>query len=333
MPRAAEDDAFDLSHIFIGRQTQIDQFEYCGFGKSTLLYHYRNIALHEPRHFMVSTPIDWEFAIEGRRSVFNPPPGQQVEAVEYFKALCGQLALALEKKPQDFKEYQAATKAIEKARRDAEHILDGMQKDDRYGWLRGLAVDTITTTIRGYMPGSKAILDNPKVQTAANEVAKLTQEQIIQLRGRLHDRLGNTIGDYLDPSLRLGLALGRDLESFARNYPLLLFFDTYEEIDEGDHLLRVVMHAAGSRVGWVIAGRDNLWAGPEQRERSTATEYGYKDLVPTDRGLSINFNAGDIGAFTFGDISDYFLQVRKSLPSNTVQLRRTIDSGSTRARI
>ncbi|HZR44263.1 MAG TPA: tetratricopeptide repeat protein, partial [Ktedonobacteraceae bacterium] len=78
-------------------------------------------------------------------------------------------------------------------------------------------------------------------------------------------------------------------------------------------LLSIVMAAAGLRVGWVLAGRDNLWAGLEQRERSIDTEYGYKDIVPPDRGLSINFNSSDVGAFTLSDITDYFALVRKKV--------------------
>src|SRR5207253_7892282 len=117
--------------------------------------------------------------------------------------------------------------------------------------------------------------------------AKLTEEQVAQVRARLHDRLGAKFGDYLDPALQLGLALGRDLAGFAKNFPLLLFFDTYEEADEGDRLLRMVMGASGLRVGWVIASRDNLWAGAEQRERSIAMEYGYKERLQDDEWVGI----------------------------------------------
>jgi hypothetical protein len=103
--------------------------------------------------------------------------------------------------------------------------------------------------------------------------------------------------------------LGRDLHDFAKNLPLLIFFDTYEEADEGDLLLRIVIGAAGLRVGWILAGRDNLWAGLEQRERSIEMEYGYKEIVPSDRGLAIDFNTGGVGAFTASDIKEYFDQL------------------------
>jgi len=352
-PSGDSHDAYDLGGIFIGRQHQLDLFDIYltrwrqllfaadpdldppvktapspnnklqglvvllygrgGFGKSTLLRRYRDIALQEGRNITVSAIVDWEFAVEGKRGLFNPPPGQQVDPAEYFRVLCAQLAIALGKEPRVFKEYQAAVKAVDEARKKASGILDGMRQDDRYGWLRGLAVETITTAIRTYVPGSGVVLDNPAVKKASEGVAEFTQEQVAHLRERLHDRLGSALGDYLDPALRLGLALGDDLHDLARNFPLLICFDTYEEIDEADRLLRTVMGAAGMRVGWVLAGRDNLWAGPGQRERSTGMEYGYKDLVPADRGLSINFNAGDVGAFTISDITEYFALLRKQV--------------------
>ena len=178
MTRSIADDAFDLSQIFIGRQQQLDLFDMYlnrwksiiftaelnaapvtsapspnnkiqgfvtllygrgGFGKSTLLRRYHDMAQQDGRNLTVSTPVDWEFAVEGKRGVFNPPQDQVVSVSDYFHVLCGQLALALDRKPQDFREYQATVRDIEKAHKDAHNVLDTMQKDDRYGWLRGLA--------------------------------------------------------------------------------------------------------------------------------------------------------------------------------------------------
>jgi tetratricopeptide (TPR) repeat protein len=344
---------FDSSQIFIAREQQIDFFEIYlnrwkkfifdadpdytvvtyppspdnkiqslvvllygrgGFGKSTLLRHYRDVVLRENQNalfskILIGSVIDWEFAVEGKRFLFNLPQGQNVDAFEYFRLLCNQFAIAFGKTPSDFKEYQSSIRDIEKARKKASGVLDSMQKDDRYAWLRGLTVEAIMAAVRSSVPGSSVILDQPSVKSAANEVAKITQEQFAQVHAKLHDKLGNTLGDYLEASLRLGLALGRDLHEFAKNYPLLIFFDTYEEVDEGDQLLRTVMGAAGLRVGWVIAGRDNLWGGSGQLERNIALEYGYKDVTLPDRRLAVDFNVGGVGAFTISDIMEYFAQV------------------------
>ena len=149
----------DLSQIFIGREQQLDLFQMYlgrwkthmptapevlmttapspnskvqgpvvllygrgGFGKSTLLRHYRDIVLADSQQFIVGEIVDWEFAIEGKRSVFNPAPGQEVDAAEYFRLLCSKLVYALKKQADDFKEYQAAVKAVEEAKKQACNI-------------------------------------------------------------------------------------------------------------------------------------------------------------------------------------------------------------------
>jgi tetratricopeptide (TPR) repeat protein len=352
-PTADEDGPFELSKIFIGREQQLDLFDVYldrwqrlmanaspvespvttspspnnriqglivllygrgGFGKTTLLQRYHTIVSQDNRHFLISKIVDWEFAIEGMRGLFSPSAGQEVDATEYFKMLCDRLAIALDKKPQAFEEYQAAARDVANGRKEASGVLDTLQKDDRFGWLRNLTVEGILFAVRTHLPGSSLILENEKVKEAAYAAGKTTEEQVSQIFARLRDKLGSKISDILDPTLRLGLALGRDLHKFARNFPLLIFFDTYEEIDEGDRLLRMVMGAAGIRVGWVITGRDNLWAGQDQIERSIALEYGYKEIVPSDRGLPVDFNVGGVGAFTASDIKDYFDLLCKMVP-------------------
>ncbi|MBA2393531.1 MAG: ATP-binding protein [Ktedonobacteraceae bacterium] len=115
------DNQFDLGNIFIGREQQIDLFHIYlerwkkvmlmtpespvvtapspneklqglvvllygrgGFGKSTLLKHYAQIAREQERYITVSKIVDWEFATEDKRSLFNPAPGQEIDAPLYF---------------------------------------------------------------------------------------------------------------------------------------------------------------------------------------------------------------------------------------------------------
>jgi len=370
------DEAFDLSHIFIGREQQLDLFKIYldrwqqhmfnadpddtivttapspnnkiqglvvllygrgGFGKSTLLRRYRDIVLAENQNLLpgqsavtVSSIVDWEFAIEGKRGLFNPPAGQEIDASAYFQALCGQLAIALDKPPKAFKEYQVAARDVEEARKKASGVIDSLKSDDRYAALRDMTVGGLLTAVSTVAPAPVGkIVGSDKVQGAASQGVKLTGELLAQVKQRLHDRRGDRFGDFLEPTLRLGLALGRDLHDFARNVPLLICFDTYEEIDEGDRLLRIVMGAAGLRVGWVLTGRDNLWAGPGQTDRSIAVEYGYKEIVPTDRGLAIDFNAGGVGAFTLSDIKDYFDLLCKKV-GQQLQLPQVNEEGAKR---
>ena len=282
-----------------------------GFGKSKLLKRYRDMALAKEHGLLVSAIVDWEFAIEGKRALFNPAPDQQIDAHEYYRVLCTQLADALEKSPKDFKSYQGTVRDVDSARKQADIVLGRMQNDDRYTALRGLTIDTLSDLLGAVTPGFVSkIVTNAQVKDAANEGVQLGAELIAQVHAKFRADLGHKLEDYLDASTRLGLALGRDLRAFARNFPLLVLFDTYEEIDSADHLLRVVMGAAGPRVGWVLAGRDNLWAGTGQRKRSIAKEYSYKEIVPDDRSLAIDFDAGGVGAFTSSETLEYFARAR-----------------------
>src|SRR6266702_554184 len=303
-----------------------------GFGKSTLLKRYREMALEQDWRLAVSKIVDWEFAIEGKRGLFNPAPGQKVDAAEYFRLLCGQLNYALGKRNEEFREYQKAVEAVQNARREARSVLDNLQKDDRYAWLRKIASNEVVAVLRtvipgvNLVPGIDIIADGAKV--GLDQAIKIGADQAKQLYVKLSDRLKEKLGDYLEPTLTLGLSLGRDLSNFARNFPLLIFFDTYEEIDEGDSLLRLVMAAAGVRVGWVLAGRDNLWAGLEQRRRSPGMDYGYKEMVPSDRGLAVDFNVGGVGAFTISDIVEYFAQLSERRSSQPLMLPITEEEAS-----
>jgi tetratricopeptide (TPR) repeat protein len=357
---------FDPSQIFIGREHQMDLFNLYlnrwkklmnaapvsgdlvtvapnpnnkiqglvvllygrgGFGKSTLLKRYREMALEQDSRLAVSKIIDWEFAVEGKRALFNPAPGQQVDASEYFKLLCGQLSYALGRRTDEFREYQKAVEAVQYARREARSILDNLEKDDRYAWLRKIASEEVVAVLRTAIPGANLVPGIDIIAAGAirglDQAIKIGADQAKQLYTKLSDRLKEKLDDYLGPALKLGLSLGRDLSNLARNFPLLIFFDTYEEIDEGDPLFKLVMGAAGVRVGWVLAGRDNLWAGLEQRMRSLGLDYGYKDIVPSDRGLAVDFNVGGVGAFTISNILEYFAHLSKNRSSQPLVLQIT----------
>ncbi len=183
---------FDLSQIFIGREQQMDLFDLYlnrwkrlmsaaqvsdnlvtiapnpnnkiqglvvllygrgGFGKSTLLERYHEMALEQVWRLEVSKIVDWEFAVEGKRALFNPAPGQQVDASDYFKLLCGQLSYGLGRRTDEFREYQKAVEAVQYARREAKSTLDILEKDDHYAWLRQFAGEEMVAVLRTFIPG------------------------------------------------------------------------------------------------------------------------------------------------------------------------------------
>ncbi|GHO56758.1 hypothetical protein [Ktedonobacter robiniae] len=229
-----------------------------GFGKSTLLNRYYGIAAQANEQGLggrltLCGPVDWEFAVEGRRSIYNPSQGQALDPLAYYKDLCAQLASRLDRQPGNFRAYQQAVGEVEKVRHESSKILEEVRReqDDLGSALRGATIDIVASALSTYVPGSKGIVQNEKVKKGADALLQLTGEQVAYLYQRFQRRLGERLEDYLDPARRLGFALGRDLARCAANYPILIFFDTYEEIDEGDQLLRLVMAAAGPRVGWI----------------------------------------------------------------------------------
>lgn len=178
-------DEVDLSEIFIGREQQLDQFRFYlerwqrliasapisdpkappspndkiagfvvlhgrgGFGKSTLLKRYREIALEYSSEIQVGDLIDWEFAAQERRALFNPAQGESIDASQYFGFMRDQLALALGRQRTDFKEYQAAGKAVDEAKKQAQGVLKGLQQEGRYAWLHTLPGEVVLALIQG----------------------------------------------------------------------------------------------------------------------------------------------------------------------------------------
>src|SRR6266571_2875196 len=194
----------DPSDIFIGREQQLDRFDVYlerwkrlmaaatqsdnqvatvpspnnkiqglvvllygrgGFGKSTLLNHYRNIALEPGRNLFVSEVVDWEFALdESNRSIFNPPPGQEVDKDGYFRVLCTRLAYALSRSRDQYREYNKAVTEVEQARKQASGVIENLQKDDRYAWLRKATSQEAIALVRTFAPVVNAV---PGIDTLA----------------------------------------------------------------------------------------------------------------------------------------------------------------------
>lgn len=288
-----------------------------GFGKTTLLHRYYEIATAQP-HLISGRPINWQFAMNNKHGLLTIVQAYDQNPTEFFTLLRRVLADALAKREDDFRDYKTAVKDIEDAQSRVRSALSDVQiksqKDDAVSGIRGLTVDALMLLMR-HIPPAELVLKNEKVAGEVEKVlgagVQVSIEQLIHVYQKVRKKLGSKLDDYREPEMRLGQALGRDLARFARNYPLLIFFDTYEEIDEADALIRIVMGAAGHRVGWVIAGRSNLWAGVDQRKRRLDIEYGYKDIVKKDRALPIDFNVGGVGPFTVRDIIDYFSQLKK----------------------
>jgi hypothetical protein len=342
----------DLNEIFIGRERQLNDFRVYlgnwrqltstpslppltlppsptqripgffvllhgrgGFGKSTLLAHYHQIASEKRHDLQVSEVVDWETAAHHQRAIFHIKDRENIDFYRYFRLIATRLAAALHKQLKDFSAYRRAEHETDKARGQAYDLLDQLQQHESFSWLRGIGVarDALLALVSLVSPGVNAILSNDlvleKTRALFDAGTGIGIEHMQRLAHHIQEGLGKDLSDYLDAPLRLGLALGRDLAHFAERSPLLIFFDTYEVIDEGDWLLQICMGAAGERVGWVISGRDNLWAGTTQMHRSLEAEYGYRDLVFPERSYVVDFSADGVGSLTPSDIHEYFLQI------------------------
>lgn len=290
---------------------------HAGLGKSTLLWRfYEQVQLLNQRFntskILLSDKIYWEDEIGSSRGMFDLPTGQEIDARAYFSLLCRALASKIGKKTTDFKHYQQAIKTVDQAHDQTFHQIEKIKQEDNSTALKDLAGESVIQLLRLIPPPLGPILDvlqSDPAKKIAGISANFGINQLKSLYERLHARLGETLEDTLDPALKLGAALGKDLQYWAKNQLILIFFDTYEEIDEGDRLLRVVMAAAGERVGWVLAGRDNLWDG--NRHRDLRMVHGYKDIVRADRSLVINFQPGSTGPFTPHNIEEFFAQLRQ----------------------
>lgn len=302
-----------------------------GFGKTTLLRRFKALALKEQEHLnaghlMISDVVDWEFAAEGKHAFFHLPHDSEPDPVVYYQLLCQQLARALNKQVNDFKQYQQASKAAEEIRRQGHRVLDALKQDERYKALGDIGSEEFINLLRWFAPRIGQALDQVHlttyVQQALGKAIGFGIEHLAETYQILNVKLAQHLDTYLDPALQLGLALGHDLASWSRNFPLLIFFDTYEVIAQGDRLLRIVMGGAGPRVGWVVAGRDNLW---DEVDLSQQRGYGYKEVVLGDHGLVIELKKsgvgkGGMGDFTTSEILEYFEQLRKLARQRRIRL-------------
>ena len=290
--------------------------------KSMLLNRYRNIVLEaneRGRGIKISSIIDSEIMINRPLYTYlNPTEGQILDPISYYDALANALAQALGKKFGSCKRFQNARKIVKNVQRRAEVVLREIkQQGNPFESFSNFTIESATELMRSYFPLSILILDHPLVKNATEETKKHLGKNLAQLREYLRARLDDTLCDYINPELRLGPALGEDLRDWARNWPLLILFDSYEEIEESDALLRIVMSTAGPRVGWILAGRNDLWNNPIHFDYNLKQKHSYKAIMPHGLGFAVDFNASKVGSFSPEDIIAYFTSVHEKFPEYT----------------
>jgi tetratricopeptide (TPR) repeat protein len=104
---------------------------------------------------------------------------------------------------------------------------------------------------------------------------------------------------FILPHEHLARKLADGIRAAAKHKPIVLILDTYEIADRADFWLRIVMRHAGSRVLWVLAGRDDL--APTRR-------YGAEHFpgYDSDDTLSRRLRKLEMSEFSQGDVAAYF---------------------------
>ncbi|MBV9707585.1 MAG: hypothetical protein JO125_09280, partial [Chloroflexi bacterium] len=213
-----------------------------GIGKTTLLQRFHQMALAQlPRYTIPAHPINWEFVIgDEHRRLFNLPPGSHLDPLLYFDLLRERLRSSLGRED-DFKEYKTTVQKVRKAREQAQQVFASLKQDEQFSsWLPKLISEGMATGLGALFPPAGPFLRSDAVKEGISQGLAFTESQLTQLWTKLRDKLDQNLTYHLEPDVHLGLALGRDLAGFAKSKPILFFFDTYEEIDEGDLYLRIV---------------------------------------------------------------------------------------------
>jgi tetratricopeptide (TPR) repeat protein len=286
-----------------------------GSGKSTLLRHYRDIALEIPNRLAIGPVIDWEL-ISGRSIVFSGLR-DDIDALSYFNMLYRYLAYILGKQEENFKEYKRVIMDINEIAKHIDAILKSVGRRSAYSPLLSLTRQSARQVINWL---SSPDFSGPSSQQVENDIKDIVGEgtgiqlkHLLDFYAEVRDKLGARLDMYLQSALPLGLALGRDLRLFSMERPIMIFLDGYQAIQRGDIWLRVVMGAAGTRVGWVIAGQNNLLNSFEHKQNGVIV-HGYQDIVRPDHLLAIDLNVAGSGSFTFDDIITYFTELRRQNP-------------------
>lgn len=249
-----------------------------GMGKTTLARRFCDIARDElafEREFQIQW-IDWED--ERRRTARLQVGREHVSPETVFDVIH---ANAVKQNwGRHFGAYQEAVKKRSEAEKKAAAVLEASSERDELAPLRGVGAGAIAKVLRMGLPiggtGEKL------AQVFLEAGIKVGAEQAAQLRAALETRLRARLDPkqfylFLNPYEQFARALAEGMKKVAASKPLLVCLDTYEIVDHADIWLRETMRAAGTRVVWIVSGRDNL-----TRSGQLGSEYfkGYADEFP-----------------------------------------------------
>jgi tetratricopeptide (TPR) repeat protein len=288
-----------------------------GLGKSTLLKQCREELLSSETPLLVGKIIDWFYVLNdaSRLRFFMV---NDVYEIPYFEMMHAQLAASINQRLNDFKEYKKRIALIRDVEEKVRNISRGVQKIVECDALWKISGVRMLKLLQWFARSGSYEEDigviRRKIREYAGDSANIDIACVSYLYEELSRKLGESFNDYLHADLGIATAFGHDLRQFARKRPLLILFDSYECIEKGTHLLRSVIEAAGTRVGWIITGRSQEWIN------SNSFLYNNEKVIKQKAEYSasivhILLQAEGSGSFSTEEITKYFAQIRKQKPS------------------
>jgi tetratricopeptide (TPR) repeat protein len=233
-----------------------------GMGKSQLTRRLYDIAATEAPfdRKLYALRVDWEMERDNKKNIALQVGREQIHPEAVLDALhragldCGW--------GRHFKKYQDVIEQRRQAEQEVARALDREREQGQYTAIRDLGAAGLAKLVRLALPVgetgeklSQALLA-AGIQLGAEQVAQARQQAERFLQARLKPDLYDV---YRQPHEQLARALGDGFCRVARERPLVFILDTYEIVAlTADAWLHQVIKAAGPRLVWVLAGRDNL---------------------------------------------------------------------------
>ena len=276
-----------------------------GIGKTTLLHAFRDRLGPEGSFRPALLAIDWHEE-QKQAPLRFPSVAEQVSAQAVFAAI--------DRRAASFPEWSKARKSYEQEQERIGKVKVKLERD--LASSRSVVTSANVKDVAAKTAGELASLSGlPLVKTLVEALVKLGVDVAPQWVESILAKSGPADLDLIqDFEQYLARGLGRSLATLAGSVAsrrLLVFFDTYEIVDERDPLMREVIRAAGPKVGWVIAGRRDLYADRAQTPR------GRFDGYVVGEGHDWDLRPIDVRALAKEEIRTFFRQAAPERPALT----------------
>lgn len=254
-----------------------------GYGKSTLAARFHDIANTEKSYAgkFQFFKIDWE--TESLNSGWTHIGRENISPEDVFNSIFN--AATHQGIGNYFTPYQKALELRTKAKKNINKLFLHVDSQDTLAPLHGVAAEGLAKLVKLNVP----IIGETgeKITRAFAEVGiKVGIDQAQKLWAAVQHRMSSRLAQeeyelIVNPHKYLARTLGACFKSLTERgmlrsaKPLIITFDTYEEIDRLDHLLRDLIISSGKNVLWILCSRNDLSI---RREIGRESIPGYRDV-------------------------------------------------------